>query len=157
MVPMGGGRRGLVKLRRGCVGRTQAVGMVRLGISSDPDGSDCAVGISGCGCCRAIGPAPSADITEKNTQTHNDWGKLSFMQSRALNTRQQPITWRFDAFQIRWRCFSESHMIMSRVFWINYILWFKRQYSVILIWWDQNLNWINLNNNTIELKLHLII
>lgn len=30
MVPMGGGSNGLVKLRRGWVGRTQAVGMVRL-------------------------------------------------------------------------------------------------------------------------------
>ncbi len=29
MVPMGGGSSGLVKLRSGCVGRTQAVGMVR--------------------------------------------------------------------------------------------------------------------------------
>ncbi|KAK5901355.1 hypothetical protein CgunFtcFv8_026236 [Champsocephalus gunnari] len=29
MVPMGGGSSGLVKLRRGWVGRTQAVGMVR--------------------------------------------------------------------------------------------------------------------------------
>lgn len=30
MLPMGGGSRGLVKLRRGWVGRTQAVGMLRL-------------------------------------------------------------------------------------------------------------------------------
>lgn len=77
MVPMGGGRSGLVKLRSGCVGLTQAVGMVRLGISSGPGGSDCAVGIRGCCCCGAIEAAPSAAIAGKHTH---------------IMQKQQPIT-----------------------------------------------------------------
>ena len=55
-----------MKLRSGCVGRTQAVGMVRLGASSaepcsDPATDPAADGIIVC-CCPAMGVGPSVDM-----------------------------------------------------------------------------------------------
>lgn len=63
---MGGGSKGLAKLRSGCVGRTQAVGMVLLGASSLLECSGC-VGGSKEGCCGA-GPSFTAGKKKKSTK-----------------------------------------------------------------------------------------
>ena len=49
MVPMGGGSSGLVKLRSGCVGRTQAVGMVRAFVAWTSSEAAAEVGAPGTG------------------------------------------------------------------------------------------------------------
>lgn len=56
MVPMGGGSSGLVKLRSGWVGRTQAVGMVRL-LPAWASSAAAAAGAPG------IGPTPGTCST----------------------------------------------------------------------------------------------
>lgn len=67
---MGGGSKGLAKLRRGCVGRTQAVGMVLLGASSVAECSGC-VGGSKDGCCGAGASFTAAREESKEKKPNN--------------------------------------------------------------------------------------
>lgn len=67
---MGGGSKGLAKLRRGCVGRTQAVGMVLLGASSPLGCSGCVCG-SRDGCCGA-GPSVTAARNDPHSKHHQN-------------------------------------------------------------------------------------
>lgn len=92
---MGGGSKGLAKLRRGCVGRTQAVGMVLLGASSLLECSGCVCG-SKDGCCGA-GPSLTAareESKKKEKPKNYHWCVLyvPFPTSMVIFSRRDSIS-----------------------------------------------------------------